>query len=206
MDMDAARSSGLLSLPAELRTTIYEYLYEPDQRKEAVDLLNVVPPSNDLLLVCKMIHHEANVLYKECFRNFWSSNSFVLDCRNIPAHELQRYLRVAREDDISQITMLVIYGKSLSGHQVYTLIHPQGGWRVVKTWGIGSNELSFRRYKPWIKYKSPSEPSVVDPTRVAYDTYSDEEEMKEACEKYSRRPPPLKVHILDLLGMAITTR
>lgn len=160
------------------------------------------PPSNELLLACELIHHEANVLYKECFRNFWSSTSFVLDCRKISRPELQSRILLAREDDINQITMLVMYGKSLSGHQVYTLVHPRGGWRIVKTWGIGSNELSFRRYRPWLMYKSSSEPSVVDPTRVAYDTYSDEEEMKDACEKYSRRPPPLKTQIMDLLGIA----
>ncbi|KXT03333.1 hypothetical protein AC578_4006 [Pseudocercospora eumusae] len=155
--------------------------------------INAVPTSKNLLLACKLIHHEASAVYKESCRNFWLEHNFILDCSSISAHECARYLRSAREGDIN-----------LSGHQAYTLVDPRGGWRVVKTWGIGSNEPSFLRYRPWFTRKSSSEPSVVDPTRAAYDTCSDEKELKDACEKYNRRPPPLKTQILDLLGIDTT--
>ena len=86
----------LLSLPAELRETIWQLVFTRTSRyvedpgricSQGVDIANARGPTLDLLLTCRQIYAEARSLYNAEFYKYWSTEHFFIRCRNEEDHE-----------------------------------------------------------------------------------------------------------------------
>ena len=72
--IELAKGSHLLKLPAELRNHIYELAFttdhydeEGEEEEEVMDVFAAPAPGKALLLVCHQIHNEANLMYKASY-------------------------------------------------------------------------------------------------------------------------------------------
>lgn len=68
----------LLRLPAELRNTIYEHVFDCTTERE-VELRTATPPSNSLLLTSHEVCNETAKMYKRCYRKYWTTTRFHID-------------------------------------------------------------------------------------------------------------------------------
>ncbi|KAK4623818.1 hypothetical protein CLAFUW4_05665 [Fulvia fulva] len=77
-------TASFLGIPAELRLNIYDRAFAPTLVEykywygKKINLAESLPPTKDLLLVCRQIYHEASKTYKKNYRGYWSSPEFCL--------------------------------------------------------------------------------------------------------------------------------
>lgn len=86
----------LFHLPAELRDLIYSYAFSqntPTRRvvsrlpvESPVELINLhdaanLRPTNELLITCRKVYHDARDMFVAAQRAFWASNAFLIQLR-----------------------------------------------------------------------------------------------------------------------------
>lgn len=110
-------SCGLLKLPAELRNNIYELVFTVASTA-TTDLLYATPPPKSLLSTCREIHDEAAAMYKDTYRRFWTSSSFVLVMDRASVAAAKVFIEAMRDEDLDHIVHLTtrydIYGSNSS--------------------------------------------------------------------------------------------
>lgn len=188
--MPPQKINQLLTLPAELRTAIFECVYpQAQQPLKTIDLFQPVPPSKALLLVNKQVYHEAWDLYCTSHRLYWTSNHFTLKARfdnDDDKARVRSSLIALRKIDTDHLTNITIM---LAPSSIFTLIHPNGGWKLE----VGSG-TTYRRYRCWTTR------GQLVPTMAAWDGHANEHTLQESCRKCSCRVP-LMNQMLHLMGM-----
>lgn len=104
-------SCRLLSLPAELRNRIYELAFAHDSEKD-VDLLKAQTPSKDLVLTCRAIYAEASGVYKQAYRDFWTTSRFQMQMQQKETDAIAK-LQALADADLDHIRTISI-GSALS--------------------------------------------------------------------------------------------
>lgn len=77
--MAVNKKCHLLELPAELRSRIYNFCFDPAARPKKVNLLEDAPPAKDVLLTCRRIYNEAAATHRHAYRAYWTCNIFFLN-------------------------------------------------------------------------------------------------------------------------------
>ena len=206
----------LLRIPAELRLAIYEHVY-PTTHDDTVDYHLVMaapgrgprnrrppPPTKGLILTNKLAYHEAKDLYKTSFQSYWTSNKFILHAPDGPANDswMQKYLLLQRKEDLNHIEKLTIHQTGYY-NGTFTLIDNRGGWCIEGAKSRIPGQKSYRRYRHSLRREGPGQPSLPDPTKVAWDGHGDEASLKEACTT-CRRTVDVVDQILALLGLQLS--
>lgn len=190
--MQAQSSSPLLTLPAELRTSIFQYVYPQDhQIDKIVDLAKPRPPSKALILSNKQIYNEAHHLYYTSYQRFWTSSLFNFTIRLHTAYDkLQARSALIRlgNVDTDHITNLTV---DVEPSTRFTVVHPRGGWKLET-----EVDTTYRRYRVWI-----SKGEVV-PTLAAWDGHENERTLRDACTRCSCRVPLIN-QVLDLMDLEL---
>ncbi|KAI6906043.1 hypothetical protein D0869_10409 [Hortaea werneckii] len=119
-------SSGLMKLPPELRNEIYELVLfqeDDDEDYEPIDLMYPYPPSKNLLLSCREIYHEAKGIYKQAYRAFWKTSTFMVEDVSDMPETMVGLQRKLREKEVELIHHLTMYDGD-NGKLVYS----EGMW------------------------------------------------------------------------------
>ncbi|RMY69187.1 hypothetical protein D0863_06624 [Hortaea werneckii] len=139
--MGEATSSGLMKLPPELRNEIYELalFQEADDDYDPVDLMYPYPPSKDLLLSCREIYHEAKGIYKQAYRAFWETSTFIIDDVADMPETMVDFQRRFREKEVEVVHHLTMCdgdnGKLVYSEGMWTEYGPEteeeDGWEIL---------------------------------------------------------------------------
>jgi hypothetical protein len=76
-----AEPRDFLSLPPELRISIYEYVWPTptaDERTAEIDLINTEHPNGALTKTCRLIRNESRPLYTCWLRSYWPTRPFFI--------------------------------------------------------------------------------------------------------------------------------
>lgn len=121
-----AAPSGLMKLPPELRNEIYELVLfqeDDDEDYEPIDLMYPYPPSKNLLLSCREIYREAKGIYKQAYRAFWKTSTFMIEDVSEMPETMVGLQRKLREEEVELIHHLTMYDGD-NGRLVYS----EGMW------------------------------------------------------------------------------
>ncbi|TKA77934.1 hypothetical protein B0A55_03721 [Friedmanniomyces simplex] len=89
----------------------------PARAQNTQNLLTASPPSNALLLCCRKSYREAGELYREAYRRYWRTTTFVLEERSSLAYD---FLPPFTDRDLAEIRHLYFFtsGKLLCDGRV----------------------------------------------------------------------------------------
>ena len=112
-----SRRPTLLSIPQELRDTIFSYVYNTFDANNKVFLRfktpyqagvewNNAPPKKDALLVCKQIYAEQKKVQAAAYRRFWTAQKFIVMVDNCST---RKRLHLVMKTDLQHIHRLAVH-------------------------------------------------------------------------------------------------
>lgn len=141
-------------LPAELRVSIYEYVYEGFWESRPVRLVDASPPSKDVLLSCRQMYKEVWPIYAQLYRQYWTENDFVISHHSVVRGSLLDAQRTKfltlRPEDLDHIMKLNLwYRCSFSQTMTYTFSHimtlrmlnDRGAWCLTSCVSANGDEI-----------------------------------------------------------------
>lgn len=126
-EIPSSRPCRLLSLAPELRNEIYELAFTCNDAK--IDLPTAAPPSSALLRCCRQIHCEAEQIFQDSVRQYYTKGHFRLlfEHKGEGDDPYATLRKVAKTHDINSIRHIQFkLVHWFSGH-FYTLILQQDG-------------------------------------------------------------------------------
>ena len=78
--------SRLLSLPSELRSTIWELALSADDSRNEYGEVNLITanfPSRALLLTCRKVYNEVHKIYEQAYHIYWTNTQFYLNSDDV---------------------------------------------------------------------------------------------------------------------------
>lgn len=117
----------LKKLPAELRLSIYEYVFQPQAQHLNFRDVDGKVPQKDLLLTCRQVYREAVKIYQSAYRAFWRDTRFVMGTPFRREEKYPQLLASFNVQDLNRITQATVY-PSHTG-LTYTLLDTRGGWK-----------------------------------------------------------------------------
>ncbi|KAK3699137.1 hypothetical protein LTR37_016611 [Vermiconidia calcicola] len=103
----------LLSLPAELRSWIWDLAFTSDSHDNTeVDLVTATGPNRALLATCRQIQSEATVSYRSTIPAWWKTTEFSAPGR--PTEEERAAIKALDDVKLKLVTTLRIRGPELS--------------------------------------------------------------------------------------------
>ncbi|KAK4496211.1 hypothetical protein PRZ48_012191 [Zasmidium cellare] len=157
-------------LPRELRDEIYKLVFTEDEGEEERDLHKATPPSKGLATACKQGYTETNELYKAAYRQFWSTNDFVINGEETARGPLFPNVYVDplpwQSRDLDRITSLTISSDrnafEAGGYATLTQEDRRGEW-YCRTGDDGGFDRSY-----WLRVMKKSDGGVVYVSMLTY--------------------------------------
>lgn len=194
------RPCTLFSIPPELREQIYLFVFSPStDDAQPIDVLEAEPPNSAVLRACKQLNAEARHFYRVAYRDYWTSSSFILNYHSTGhmGNDLVNKALLPHKFDISHITDLRVVTHD---SKPWTLVHPNGGWRVT----MSDGRIRHLRLRIWTFRERLGDGDNwryhVDPTRTAWDSATDDVELPATCDKIQ-----CKLSVMDQIRLLPTT-
>lgn len=115
MDIADRGSLTLLSIPPELRNTIFSYVYGRATANHIILLRfksgragvesDKVPPNKDSLLICRQIYNETKEMQAAAYRRYWTVQNFLI----IADRDTKKDLHLATKADLQHICHLAVH-------------------------------------------------------------------------------------------------
>jgi len=127
MDTAERNSPSLLSLPPELRNTIFSYVYGTAVADHIILLRfksgragvesDKAPPNKDSLLICRQIYNEMKGIQAAAYRRYWIVQKFLI----IADRDTKKELHLATKADLRHICNMAVH-RYFSGSKYTALI------------------------------------------------------------------------------------
>jgi len=105
--MDPQLTCRLLTLPPELRITIYELVLHVPARPSGLASAYIRAPPNDLLLTCKRMCEDAAPTYVKAHRAYWKHTTFTVVHQEV-TYDWTHLLNLIGESNIDSMSNVVV--------------------------------------------------------------------------------------------------